>query len=87
MDELFMRATNNVCTECGGKGFHWKEGKILSRRDGSEVATLYSEGPKCEACHGTGEAGPLLWSRYFAYVAMALAILFMFVIPGLRLLF
>ena len=70
MDEIFMKASNNICNECGGKGFHWKHGKILSHRDHSEIATLHSVGPKCEACHGTGEAGPLLWSRYFAYAVM-----------------
>lgn len=68
----YSGVTSNICTHCDGKGFHWKEGKILSRRDGSEVATTWTHGPKCEPCHGTGEAGPLLASRYFAYGVMAL---------------
>lgn len=72
MDDFYMIGKSNICTDCGGKGFHWKEGKIISRRDGSEIATIRSTGPKCEACHGTGEAGPLLWSRYFAYAVMAM---------------
>lgn len=45
----------NLCPHCGGKGFNWQVGKIISQRDNSEVATTYKQGPNCEHCDGTGQ--------------------------------
>lgn len=46
---------SNLCPHCSGRGFNWQTGKIVSRRDGSEVATTYKKGPNCEMCDGTGQ--------------------------------
>ncbi len=46
---------NKLCGYCGGKGFHWVAGDIVSRVDGTKLATTYREGPKCGACNGTGQ--------------------------------
>lgn len=43
-----------LCLTCDGKGYLWKHGKIISRRDGSEVAHTYAKGDACLTCFGTG---------------------------------
>ena len=75
MDDYYMKVSNHTCIECDGKGFHWAEGKIISRVDGHEIATTRKQGPRCERCKGSGEAGGLLLSRYFAYIVMCLVAL------------
>jgi RecJ-like exonuclease len=72
---MTKQVSSNRCAVCGGKGFHWKPGKIISKRDGSELANIYSYGDKCETCNGTGEAGLVMLSRKFAYFAIGLTVL------------
>ena len=52
----------NACPACQGRGFQWKQGKILSRRDGSEVAHTYTRGDACLKCYGSGIDSRLVMS-------------------------
>jgi RecJ-like exonuclease len=64
------------CAKCEGRGFHWVEGKIISRRDGSEIASTVS-GNKCQACGGTGEVGLYLVTRRVAQFLIGFTVLYM----------
>ncbi len=44
----------NRCQDCGGRGFHWKHGTIISRM-GVPIADTYQRGGGCLTCFGTGE--------------------------------
>jgi RecJ-like exonuclease len=66
-----------ICLSCNGRGFHWVEGKIVSRRDGSEIATTYKDGGACEACGGTGEVGLYFVSRRFAQIIIIFTLAYM----------
>lgn len=57
----------HVCPECDGRGFHWKDGHIFSRHDGSVVADIKTRGDMCVRCWGDGHyhranmpAGPII---------------------------
>lgn len=60
---------DNLCNKCGGKGFHWKQRKAAIQ---NENRSTFVAGPRCDACRGTGEAGVLMISRYFAYGVVAM---------------
>lgn len=71
----------NHCHKCNGRGFLWREGKILSHRDGSVRANFYSQGQACNECFGTGvvptvsiNVRRLLWQSAL-FVPIALGVL------------
>lgn len=64
------------CEKCNGRGHRWAEGKIISRRDGSEIATTFRNGGRCEACQGTGEVGLYLVTRRVAQFLIAFTIIY-----------
>lgn len=78
---MFSYMSRSNCPECGGKGFKWIEGKIISRKDGKEIATTHRNGGTCPRCGGTGEIIDINYavfsdfSRKFAYSAIGLAML------------
>lgn len=76
------------CMACGGKGFNWKVGKIVSRANSTEVATTYRQGPVCQVCHGTGKEGwpHRLWV-ILALVALALVLTAFVIQPALHQIF
>lgn len=71
---------------CGGKGFHWKAGTIVSHADGSELATTYAQGPTCRKCRGTGQTGLSMWGYVIAAV-MALVLVAFVISPAIHLIF
>lgn len=64
------------CDKCNGRGHRWVEGKIISRRDGHEIATTYKDGGKCQACGGTGEVGLYLVTRRVAQFLIVFTVLY-----------
>jgi hypothetical protein len=44
----------HLCPQCGGKGYHWKRGHIISRRDASIIADINERGANCDDCGGSG---------------------------------
>ena len=71
-----MKVGNAFCVHCNGRGFNWVEGKIISHRDGSEIARTV-RGDKCPHCGGTGEVGLYLVTRRVAQILIAFTIAYM----------
>lgn len=69
------RAILTICLQCDGRGFQWKAGDVRSRRTGEQWQSHVVQGDRCSHCKGTGEAGILLASRYFAYITIGLAVM------------
>ena len=84
---MFMaRIRNRICPHCSGRGFTWVHGKIVSRRDGSTIATTHKQGPDCEHCRGTGRCGLDAWAWTVAAV-LALVLIAFVISPALHLIF
>lgn len=66
---------NAFCVKCNGRGHTWVEGKIISRRDGSEIASTV-RGEKCQACGGTGEVGLYLVTRRVAQILITFTVIY-----------
>lgn len=62
-----------ICPHCEGRGFKIGASKLLSRQDGSEVATLYKPGV-CKRCDGSGQINYRL-TRFGKVLIVALAML------------
>lgn len=79
-----MKST--LCTSCDGRGFDWKQGEIISRRDGSSVATTYTQGDDCKACGGSGKCGLGPMSKAL-WLLLALVVTAFIIQPALHLIF
>jgi hypothetical protein len=47
-------ATCDLCTNCDGRGFHWRIGKIVSH-SGAVIADTLTQGDMCVKCYGSGK--------------------------------
>jgi hypothetical protein len=50
-----------LCTNCDGRGFHWRIGKIVSH-SGAVIADTLIAGDMCVRCYGTGKINAPLMS-------------------------
>jgi hypothetical protein len=77
---------NNLCPHCDGRGFFWHKELLLSRNNQATVlADIYSQGPICNECNGTGHAtSPRARKLFFlTYGTLAALLLSAFVIMPL----
>lgn len=64
-----------LCLECGGKGFHWKPGVIVSKRTGEVIADIVEAGERCESCSGTGQDAKSGWLITIGAIILSIVIL------------
>jgi hypothetical protein len=76
---------NDLCTDCGGKGYYWNVDKMADP-SGRHIADVYRQGRTCTHCGGSGRNRLNPWVWVVLLVAALVATAFV-IQPVLHLLF